>query len=538
MDRDADIRMGERARRGKLPALWAAGRRAALAWLLGLGLAMGALTMLLAWLTGRLTSAFTVAGLWTVLGLALAFGLGKLAERVLAEKLGQHYVAQLRGGLLKQSLTADRAPGLGITVARSTNDLSSVRNWVIQGVVPLMAGIPLLLFALAGLYLSAPPLALALLIPLVLELLLLGALAPGAYGAARVLRRRRGALASRIAETLGAATAVRAAGGVEREVGRLQDTAAGMAAAAVHRARFAGALRASALAVPLMGSVLLVGVASSAALPASAVTSGLLLLGISSAVLGEFGRMVEYRQNYKAARRILAPLLAQVSGSGPGTGEATRLPAGAVGNAPDVVRLQPAPGQDAKRWPTLLAGPGERIAVGGGRSAQQLLHRLATTGLASDPPPHGAWVGGRNLGLIPERSRRRLLGAALSGMALERGPIARALRYRRPQGSLDEALRLAQLFGLEVDELPEAEATMLRRGGEPLDDAQRAGLLLARALLEEPALLVLDGLPGALAPSAAREAGRLLAGYPGVVLYRGTLPGLHPTRRWEPQERN
>ncbi|MFY9677034.1 MAG: ABC transporter ATP-binding protein, partial [Glutamicibacter protophormiae] len=194
MDRDADIRMGERARRGKLPALWAAGRRAALAWLLGLGLAMGALTVLLAWLTGRLTSAFTVAGLWTVLGLALAFGLGKLAERVLAEKLGQHYVAQLRGGLLKQSLTADRAPGLGITVARSTNDLSSVRNWVIQGVVPLMAGIPLLLFALAGLYLSAPPLALALLIPLVLELLLLGALAPGAYGAARVLRRRRGAL--------------------------------------------------------------------------------------------------------------------------------------------------------------------------------------------------------------------------------------------------------------------------------------------------------------------------------------------------------
>lgn len=121
-------------------------------------------------------------------------------------------MAQLRGGLLKQSLTADRAPGLGITVARSTNDLSSVRNWVIQGIVPLMAGIPLLLFALAGLYLSAPPLALALLIPLGLELLLLGVLAPGAYGAARVLRRRRGALASRIAETLDAATSARAAG--------------------------------------------------------------------------------------------------------------------------------------------------------------------------------------------------------------------------------------------------------------------------------------------------------------------------------------
>ena len=56
-------------------------------------------------------------------------------------------------------------------------------------------------------------------------------------------------------------------------------------------------------------------------------------------------------------------------------------------------------------------------------------------------------------------------------------------------------------------------------------------------MLEEPALLVLDGLPGALSPGAAREAGRLLQDYPGVLLYRGTLPGLQPTRGWEPQAR-
>ena len=85
MQEKTETGMGERARRGKLPALWAPGRRAALSWLLGLGLGMGALTVLLAWLTGQLTRAFTVSGLWLVLGLALAFGLGKFAERVLAE---------------------------------------------------------------------------------------------------------------------------------------------------------------------------------------------------------------------------------------------------------------------------------------------------------------------------------------------------------------------------------------------------------------------------------------------------------------------
>ncbi|MFJ2619754.1 ABC transporter transmembrane domain-containing protein [Glutamicibacter sp. NPDC087344] len=521
---------------GSLPALWGAGRKAQLLCLLGLGLSMGALTVLLAWLTGQLTSSFSVAGLWLVLGLALVFGAGKFAERVVAEKLGQHYVAQLRGGLLRQSLTAERAPGLGITVARSTNDLSSVRNWVIQGFVPLLSGIPLLLFALLGLYLNSPPLVLALLIPLSVELLLLGFLAPGAYGAARVLRRRRGALASRIAETVGAASTVRAAGGVQREVDRLQDTASRMATAAVHRARFAGALRASALAIPLMGSVLLVAVASSTGLPAASVASGLLLLGISSAVLGEFGRMVEYRQNYKAAVRILAPLLAQNSGAGGSQASdfGSRLPVGAVGNAPNLVRLQPAPESNGQHWSTLLARPGERIEVAATVAGQNMLHRLATTGLASERLPCGAWVGGRNLGALPERTRRKLIGAVLPSMVLERGTLARALRYRRPQADLPAALELARVCGLDVEDLPDAQDTMLRRGGEPLDEGQRAGLLLARALLEEPALLVLDGLPGALDPQVAEELGRLLQNYPGVLLYRGELPGLDPTGRWEP----
>lgn len=517
----------------RMPPLWAAGRRRMLLGLVALGLAMGAVSVLLAWQTGILVGAFSTGGVLVVIGLAGLFGLGKFVERVMAEKLGQHYVAQLRIGLLRHSLGSGRTPSLGITVARSTNDLSSVRNWVIQGLVPLTAGVPLVLFTVAGLWFTAPVLVIALLIPLGLELLLLGLLAPGAFRTARTLRRHRGSLAARIADTVTAASSINAAGGREREIGRLDQSAQKVISAAVDRSRFAGALRATALSVPLLGSVLVVALAAKAGLPTGAVASGLLLIGVSAAVLGEFGRMVEYRQNYKAARRILSPLLtAQQHTVVPDSRQ--RLPHGAVGNAPKQVRIQLGTGT-RRQWPALLAGPGERICLQGpDGETEKILQDLAMGLPGQQDENAGLWISGRNAGLIEDRQRRRLLGAVLSSMALERGTVARALRYRRPSMKPEAAMELAAECGLEVEELPEGERTMLRRGGEPLTAQQRTALLLARAMLDEPQLLILDDIVGQLDERAAAGVADRLNRYPGVLLYRGKLPGVQPTRSWAP----
>lgn len=59
-------------------------------------------------------------------------------------------------------------------------------------------------------------------------------------------------------------------------------------------------------------------VISSRAVPATlglvstaGVASIMILLGVLATLLGELGKVVEYRQNYQAARRILAPMLAE-----------------------------------------------------------------------------------------------------------------------------------------------------------------------------------------------------------------------------------
>src|SRR5690348_6149594 len=94
------------------------------------------------------------------------------------------------------------------------------------------------------------------------------------------------------------------------------------------------------------------------------------------------------------------------------------------------------------------------------------------------------------------RERRALLGYAAQGMRLERTSIRRAVRYRHPEttdAAVEEMLERVGL-GEKVADLPEGADTTLREGGEPLTTPDRARLLLARAALGEPRLLVLDHL--------------------------------------------
>src|SRR5690606_6630229 len=117
----------------RLPKLAAPGRRMLLAGLLALGVAAGLLSIAIGWLIGQLSASISPGILGATLGLVGGFFLAKYAERVFAEKLGQHYVAQLRRGLIAHALRSARGPSMGITIARSTNDLSSIRNWIVQG---------------------------------------------------------------------------------------------------------------------------------------------------------------------------------------------------------------------------------------------------------------------------------------------------------------------------------------------------------------------------------------------------------------------
>ncbi|MGN7246788.1 ABC transporter transmembrane domain-containing protein [Janibacter anophelis] len=452
--------------------------------------------------------ALTVAGL----------GVTRYIERVVAERLGQDYVQQLRRGLVSHAMTSAKAPSLGITIARSTNDLASVRNWVSLGIAPLVALGPLVIGSVAALATLGWQLAAVVAVPLLVLAIVLGVISGPAFERARDLRRRRGSLAARVADTVTAAPGIAAAGGVERELRALDTSSSRVVDAAVHRARTAGLLRAAALVAPIAGSASAATLGAFGIVPAASVAVALTIVGIIAGPVGDAGRIVEYRQNHKAARRIIAPLLAERVEArseplfDPGVSRGGRV----------VVRGLSVDGHE---MPGLLAEPGDRILFRGAapQHAREVFTTLAVPGREGFA---SVCVDGKDLAHTGPKNRRRRVGYAPVGARIERGTVARAVRYRRPDLSEADGSAALAAVGLaeRVARLDEGERTSLRRGGEPLTRQEVARLWVARATIGEPALLLLEHIDDDLGPAGREMLRRVLADYPGVVVMASDRP--------------
>jgi ABC-type bacteriocin/lantibiotic exporter with double-glycine peptidase domain len=105
-------------------------------------------------------------------------------------------------------------------------------------------------------------------------------------------------------------------------------------------------------------------------------------------------------------------------------------------------------------------------------------------------------------------------------LPLLRGTVDKNLRYRWPDAPIEEIARVRHLC--EVDqvlaELPEAEKTRVSEGGIGLSAGQRQRIALARAILGNPPLLLLDEVDANLDAQATAVVDRVLAEHKGTVL--------------------
>jgi len=517
----------------RLPPLTAGRRRGLLARLVATGLAQAGLVGLTALVMPRLLGATDVrAGALAAGGLlagALVLGLVRSWERVLAERLGQDYVQELRRGLVASSLV-DGGPSVGITVARTTNDLNSVRNWVALGVTPLVVGVPLVLGALGTLAVLEPWLALAVGVPIALLATALLLLARVSFARSRRLRTERGRLASLVSDTVHAATSIRAAGGEQRELRHVHERGHRVAEAAIARARVAGHIRGAAVAAAGVGMVAVAAVGTWTALPGATVATALTVVGVLAGPLSDLGRVVEYRQSYRAAHRIIAPALAAGASLSPDR-DATPEQGPALLSGLQVRGLE----VGGRRVPDLDARPGDVVALRSDDPARVSAVLDAVAGL--ERAAEGAvLVGGRDVAAASSRRRRELVGLAARDQPLERGTVARAVRYRRPDSAepVDGVLTAVGLAD-RVAGLPRGERTTLRRGGEPLTSPERAQVRLARALYGAPPLLVVDHLDAQLGAARTGRLRACVAAHRGVALVASDDPaGVVPDARvWD-----
>ena len=463
--------------------------------------------------------------LWIGSGLivtAVCMGWLCMMERVDAERMGQSYIHQVRMTLFKHlSTLAPRAlqrRSRGAIVLRFIGDLGALRRWVSLGLVRVsVAGVTTFSALLA---LSVINWRLSIVVTAVLGFGALYALRLGRYMRETVKesRRRRSYLAANVNEKVATMAVVQVFGQSDREQRRIKRQSGRLRDALVARAGKIGLMRGITQSVTALasGAALLLGaseVASGRATPGT-VVAAMSIVGFLVPPLRDLGRVYEYWQEAGVSSKKLTDFLETPS---------------LVQEAPDAPDLKPGPGRlqfddvslsTTIRDVSVVAEPGKLIALTGPNGAgKSTLISLAARLI--DPDEGRVLLDGQDLAEHSLSSVRRAISMVSPDLPLLRGTIRKNLLYRWPKAPAEEINRINTLCGIDevLTKLPEGDQTRVTEGGGNLSLGQRQRIALARALLGNPSVLLLDEADVHLDLEAGTALGRILDEYTGTILW-------------------
>lgn len=143
--------------------------------------------------------------------------------------------------------------------------------------------------------------------------------------------------------------------------------------------------------------------------------------------------------------------------------------------------------------------PGQMVGIIGGTGSGKstVLHLIEHF---YDATQGEVLVEGRDVREWDPKELRRRIGLVPQKTELFTGTIADNLRWGNPQASDEQLLRAAHLAQAAefIERLPDGLASPVERGGANLSGGQRQRLAIARALVRDPQILMLDDASSAL----------------------------------------
>ncbi len=151
------------------------------------------------------------------------------------------------------------------------------------------------------------------------------------------------------------------------------------------------------------------------------------------------------------------------------------------------------PGRPVLKHISFTAPPGSTTAlVGPSGSGKSTLISLV---MAFNRPTEGTvTVDGRDLASIRLRDYRRSLGVVLQDNFLFDGTIAENISYAQPHATRQDIRRVAKIAHADefIEEFPDRYDTVVGERGVKLSGGQRQRIAIARAILADPKILILD----------------------------------------------
>jgi ATP-binding cassette subfamily B protein len=160
----------------------------------------------------------------------------------------------------------------------------------------------------------------------------------------------------------------------------------------------------------------------------------------------------------------------------------------------------------ALRGVSFTAEPGSRIAVAGATGSGKTA-LLSLIPRFYDPTSGRVLLDGRDLRTLPLEELRRQVGVVFQDNFLFSNTVGANIAFGHPDAGHDRIERAARIAGAHgfISALPEGYETHLGEGGVNLSGGQRQRLAIARALLLEPTVLLLDDPTSAIDPETERE---------------------------------
>jgi ATP-binding cassette subfamily B protein len=449
-----------------------------------------------------IAAAGVVTGVFTATRRYLAFRESRLTEARLRERIFEHVLA-LHVGYHDRAQT-------GQLMSRASSDLNQVQAFVVM--IPLtISNIALVIGVTIVLFATDPLLAVVALAPLPFVNWTARRFSQSIHPAVLAVQAEQAQLATVVEETVAGIRVVKGFGAEEVQSARARveadDIQAASLTAAKVRARYLPAVD----LLPSLGQVAVLGIGGLRVIDGDLSIGALVAFNIYVALLvwplRTIGMTVAFAQRAAAALERIHEVLGTVP---------------AIADPDDPLRLPPPPGVGAVEFRDVRFGydparpvldafslsiaAGESVAIVGATGSGK--STVARTLLRFYDVDAGAvCIDGVDIRRLTLEDLRRAVGVVFEDTLLFHDTVTANIAFAHPDADEATVERAARLAGAHefVERLPDGYDTMLGERGFSLSGGQRQRLAIARAIVADPRILVLDDATSAVDPSKEHE---------------------------------
>jgi ATP-binding cassette subfamily B protein len=384
----------------------------------------------------------------------------------------------------------------GEVMSRVTNDIDNISITISQSTTQLVAGVFMIAGSFVMMLILSPLLTCAALVMIPLVFILTRTVTRKTRKLFREQQKRLGALNSHIEESISGISVVRAFGREEKIIERFAEINGGLLSVGIKAQIWSGYI------MPMMNVINNIGFVAVAGVGGALAVNHLITVGVIASFLGysrQFSRPLnELANTFNTLQTALAGAervfeVMDEPEEEPDREGAVELvkPRGHVvfdnvsfGYRPDNVILKEVSFESGAGSSTALVGP-----TGAGKTTiVNLLARFY------DVSEGTILIDGRDICDYTRDSLRRAFGIVLQDTYLFSGSIRDNIKYGRPDATDDEMIRAAETANAHrfIMRLKSGYDTELSESGSNLSHGQRQLIAIARAILSDPSILILD----------------------------------------------